>query len=536
MNQYYTEKQQTQYVDDTMRKARVQARKAQQTGGVIPSVKGIRESVSQPTVSAAPSTPSTPSVQTTPSVPTVRPPSVTSPALTTPNAAADIPLSTPKPAAEKTHTANVQRANSDILNANKQKATADVWGTDPAPAASPLQTAAPAKAATVKINQPGYTKPDAGGILKPQAPVTDVPVSTAPVSNRTALFGAKDTPDLTLTAKKLEQMGDLYREFSPQQRALLDDYYKNDPASLNVIRGRTTGNDWLLAQSRAAQQREQARAAVAAQRKAQAARRLALDPTVQADARRGGEILHTPGAGKAVTQNTQPAYYSAEMFRADPRRAEIAAERKEQSRMAAAAIPSVAETMAYGDEIVLPIRKKVSPEAQLLLITDAAEAYNEISGWIGLGGELTAKIGSDFIEKKKLPALGQGRKAAQRSIRKTAAILDDIGDALPKWIDAAGTVLDVVASLEKNYNMYGTQVSDEKLCWDITVDLVLDGATSLSATAVGALVGSCFSPGVGSVVGAVIGVLVEELYLKKVTDENEMNGQTLREWMKNWVK
>jgi hypothetical protein len=29
---------------------------------------------------------------------------------------------------------------------------------------------------------------------------------------------------------------------------------------------------------------------------------------------------------------------------------------------------------------------------------------------------------------------------------------------------------------------------------------------------------------------------VEELYLKKVTDENEMNGQTLREWMKNWVK
>ena len=61
-------------------------------------------------------------------------------------------------------------------------------------------------------------------------------------------------------------------------------------------------------------------------------------------------------------------------------------------------------------------------------------------------------------------------------------------------------------------------------------------ATSLSATAVGALVGSCFSPGVGSVVGAVIGVLVEELYLKKVTDENEMNGQTLREWMKNWVK
>lgn len=250
MNQYYTEKQQTQYVDDTMRKARVQARKAQQTGGVIPSVKGIRESVSQPTVSAAPSTPS---VQTTPSVPTVRPPSVTSPALTTPNAAADVPLSTPKPTVSKTYTANVQRANSDILNANKQKATADVWGTDPAPAASPLQTAAPAKAAAVKIKQTDYTKPDAGGILKPQAPVKDVPVSTVPVSNRTALFGAKDTPDLTLTAKKLEQMGDLYREFSPQQRALLDDYYKDDPASLNVIRGRTTGNDWLLAQSRAAQ-------------------------------------------------------------------------------------------------------------------------------------------------------------------------------------------------------------------------------------------------------------------------------------------
>ena len=55
-----------------------------------------------------------------------------------------------------------------------------------------------------------YTNPAAGGILKPKAPVTDVPVSTAPVSNRTALFGAADTPDLTLTAKKLEQMGDLY--------------------------------------------------------------------------------------------------------------------------------------------------------------------------------------------------------------------------------------------------------------------------------------------------------------------------------------
>lgn len=313
MNQYYTEKQQTQYVDDTMRKARVQARKAQQTGGVIPSVKGIRESVSQPTVSAAPSTPSTPSVQTTPSVPTVRPPSVTSPALTTPNAAADVPLATPKPTAEKTHTANVQRANSDILNANKQKATTDVWGTDPAPAASPLQTATPAKAAAVKIKQTDYTKPDAGGILKPQAPAADVPVSTAPVSNRTALFGAKDTPDLTLTAKKLEQMGDLYREFSPQQRALLDDYYKDDPASLNVIRGRTTGNDWLLAQSRAAQQREQARAAVAAQRRAQAARQLALDPTVQADARRSGELLHTPGAPKAVTESTQPAYSTEEV-------------------------------------------------------------------------------------------------------------------------------------------------------------------------------------------------------------------------------
>ena len=32
-----------------------------------------------------------------------------------------------------------------------------------------------------------------------------MPVSTAPVSNRTALFGAADTPDLTLTAKKLER-------------------------------------------------------------------------------------------------------------------------------------------------------------------------------------------------------------------------------------------------------------------------------------------------------------------------------------------
>ena len=83
----------------------------------------------------------------------------------------------------------------------------------------------------------------------------DVPVSTVPVSNRTALFGAADTPDLTLTAKKLEQMGDLYRGFSAGQRALLDDYYKDDPASLNVIRGLTTGNDWLLAQTRAAQQK-----------------------------------------------------------------------------------------------------------------------------------------------------------------------------------------------------------------------------------------------------------------------------------------
>ena len=135
-------------------------------------------------------------------------------------------------------------------------------------------------------------------------PAADVPVSTAPVSNRTALFGAKDTPDLTLTAKKLEQMGDLYREFSPQQRTLLEEHYKDDPASLDVIRGRTTGNDWLLAQSRAAQQQEQARVEIAAQRKAQAARQLALDPTVQADARRSGEILITPGAGKAVTLNT----------------------------------------------------------------------------------------------------------------------------------------------------------------------------------------------------------------------------------------
>ncbi len=307
MNQYYTEKQQTQYVDDAMRKARVQVRKAQQTDGTVPSVKGIRESVSQPTVSATPSTPSTPSVQTTTSVPTVRPSSVTSPALTTPNAAADVPLSTPKPTVSKTYTTNVQSANTDILNANKQKATADVWDTDPAPAASPLQTAAPVKAAVAKMKQTDYTKTNAGGILKPQAPflTTDVPISTAPVSNRTALFGAKDTPDLTLTGKKLEQMGDLYREFSPQQRALLDDYYKNDPASLNVIKGLTTGNDWLPAQSRAAQQREQTRVEIAAQRKAQTARQLALDPTVQADARRSGEILITPGAVKAVTSNTQ---------------------------------------------------------------------------------------------------------------------------------------------------------------------------------------------------------------------------------------
>ena len=188
MSQYYTPKQQTQYVDDAMRQARVQARKAQQTGGVIPSVKGIRESVSQPAAPTAPTiqtAPVTSSVQTTASVPTVRPPSVTSPALTNPNGAANIPLSTPKPTANKTYTANVQRANTDILNANKQKATADVWGTNSAPANAPLQTPTPVKASVAQIKQTDYTKPAAGGILKPQAPVKDVPVSTVPVIKKT---------------------------------------------------------------------------------------------------------------------------------------------------------------------------------------------------------------------------------------------------------------------------------------------------------------------------------------------------------------
>lgn len=104
---------------------------------------------------------------------------------------------------------------------------------------------------------------------------------------------------------------------------------------------------------RAVQQQEQARAAVAAQRKAQTARQLALDPTVQADVRRSGEILITPGVGKAVTQNTQPAHYSTEMFRADPRRAEIAAERKEQAQLDSFHLPINQKAAEMGREIVV---------------------------------------------------------------------------------------------------------------------------------------------------------------------------------------
>ncbi|MBQ8611151.1 MAG: hypothetical protein IJ412_05500 [Oscillospiraceae bacterium] len=130
-------------------------------------------------------------------------------------------------------------------------------------------------------------------------------VDTAPVSNRAALFGAEEgEPDLALLAKKLEQLADLYREFTPAQKADVERLYRNDPAGLAVIQGRTTGGDWLKEQRRT----EAARAAAAAQRKEQAARTLAADPAVQADAIRGKELLHTPGAAKAVTENTQPAF------------------------------------------------------------------------------------------------------------------------------------------------------------------------------------------------------------------------------------
>ncbi|MBQ8611149.1 MAG: hypothetical protein IJ412_05490 [Oscillospiraceae bacterium] len=259
------------------------------------------------------------------------------------------------------------------------------------------------------------------------------------------------------------------------------------------------------------------------------------DPAVQADAIRGKELLHTPGAAKAVTENTQPAYYSAEMFAADPRRAEVAAQRQMQYYKQALSDPVTIAVRNYGREIILPSGRRIPPEEQAQIITQAAAAYASVTEWLGPATEVVLKTGSYKVDTRPIPADVTGRKAFIHKTRKSAAILDDLGKALPDWIDALGLVLEIGSNIEENRDSYGAGASKEKLCWDIIVDVVLSGGTMLTATAIGAYVGAVCVPVAGPFVGALIGYVIEE-NLHWLTDEMKLGEKNLRDQMKGWVK
>lgn len=91
--------------------------------------------------------------------------------------------------------------------------------------------------------------------------------------------------------------------------------------------------------------------------------------------------------------------------------------------------------------------------------------------------------------------------------------------------------MNVAAGIEQDYQTYGAEVSDEKLCWDIIVDVVFSGGTALISTKVGAIVGTwCGNTLIGIVAGAAVGALMELLL------GLEIDEQTAREWAKGLVE
>lgn len=200
---------------------------------------------------------------------------------------------------------------------------------------------------------------------------------------------------------------------------------------------------------------------------------------------------------------------------------------------------TVAEIAKQAKEIILPSGVRISPETQALIITEAARAYDDQTTWLPLAGDFIENVLPKLIQKRKIPPAGFGKKAAISSTRKAAAIARDTGASGGSWLDTLEIVLDVAAGIEQNYVKYGTEVSDEKLCWDIIVDATLTwGSGKVSAAAgaaVGGIVGSCAGPVLGTLAGVVIGFGCGYV-LEFLVDELEIDEKTAREWVKALVK